>query len=358
MFEDLALDISPRAASVYFGLALGVAFGALAQLTKFCLRRAVVGVGQDGKSARGVWAMAFAVALVGTQLAVAQGWIGFGDHRFHLSAVPVLAILTGGLIFGVGAVMARGCISRLTVLTGAGNLRALAALFVFAVAAHATLKGVFGPIRTGLASFTSELGDGATLAGLPGGAVVWTLALAVIALFVVIRSGASLLSLAGAALLGLLVPVGWIGTGFVLFDEFDPINLESLSFTSPWAETLFWGITSSAIEPGFGVGLIGGVIAGAIVAALGSGQFRWQSFEAPAQMGRSLFGAALMGIGGVLAGGCTVGAGLAGIPTLSVAALLALVAMIAGMAGAGEVDRILSRRDARSSGAAGAVPAE
>ena len=37
-----------------------------------------------------------------------------------------------------------------------------------------------------------------------------------------------------------------------------------------------------------------------------------------------------MGSGGVLAGGCTVGAGLAGIPTLSFAALFALLSVIVG----------------------------
>jgi uncharacterized membrane protein YedE/YeeE len=48
-------------------------------------------------------------------------------------------------------------------------------------------------------------------------------------------------------------------------------------------------------------------------------------------MGRSLSGAALMGVGGVFAGGCTVGAGLSGVATLSVAALLALGSIVAGM---------------------------
>ena len=130
--------------------------------------------------------------------------------------------------------------------------------------------------------------------------------------------------------MGLLVPAAWIGTGLVLYDEFDPIAMESLSFTSPAAETLFWGVASTSIPAGFGVGLVGGVIAGALMLSLLSGRFQWQSFTTPRETGRYLTGAALMGIGGVLAGGCTVGAGLSGIPTLSVAALLALVAMVTG----------------------------
>ena len=43
----------------------------------------------------------------------------------------------------------------------------------------------------------------------------------------------------------------------------------------------------------------------------------------------NLAGAVMMGVGGVLAGGCTVGAGLSGVSTASFAALLALAAMAA-----------------------------
>ena len=134
-----------------------------------------------------------------------------------------------------------------------------------------------------------------------------------------------------AAVIGLLAPLAWVGTGFILFDEFDPIAMESLSFTSPAAETLFWAIASSAVPAGFGVGLVGGVIVGALLASLTFGGFAWQSFESPAQTGRYLAGAALMGVGGVLAGGCTLGAGLSGVPTLSLAAIMAIVMIGVGV---------------------------
>jgi uncharacterized membrane protein YedE/YeeE len=247
MFETvslaLGLEAGPRAASVWFGLALGLAFGAIALLTRFCLRRALVGPVEERASARGVWALALAVAIIGTQAAVAAGWIGFDEHRFHATTLPVLGLVAGGLLFGAGAVLARGCITRLTVLTGGGNLRALTALFVFAVAAHATLQGVLAPVRTALASVSVDLGA-VSLADLPAGPF-WSAALAALALGYAFRSGAGRWSLAGAALLGATVPAGWVGTGYLLHDEFDPIALESLSFTAPWADTLFWSVAST-----------------------------------------------------------------------------------------------------------------
>ena len=107
--------------------------------------------------------------------------------------------------------------------------------------------------------------------------------------------------------------------------------MESLSFTSPSADALFWVVASSSIPAGFGVGLLGGVALGACASSLIFGGFGWQSFETPAQTGRYLTGAALMGVGGVLAGGCTLGAGLSGVPTLSLAAILAIVMIGVGV---------------------------
>ena len=285
MYETLGLDMDPRTASVWFGVALGMAFGILAQITRFCLRRALIGPEAERAEARGVWAMALVAALIGTQLAVATGWISFADHRFHAASVPIFGLVVGGLLFGVGTVLARGCLSRLTVIGASGNLRAIVAVLVAAIVAHATLQGVLAPVRSTLASVTVPLGS------LPGAPLIWAGALGLVALVVALRSGARPVLLVGAALLGALVPFGWVGTGFVLFDEFDPIALDSLAFSGPWAESLFYGVASSVTTPRFGVGLIGGV----------------------------------------LAGGCTVGAGLSGLPTLGVSAWIAFGAIVLGI---------------------------
>ena len=211
-----------------------------------------------------------------------------------------------------------------------GNLRAALVVLVFAVVAHATLKGVLAPLRVALGSVTVDMGDSVSLAALPGGALVWGGLIAVAALAYALRSGNRPGQLVLAALIGLLVPAAWVGTGFILLDEFDPIAMESLSFTSPSADTLFWTIASSSIPAGFGTGLLGGVFVGALVASLIAREFQWQSFDAPRQTGRYLTGAAMMGVGGVLAGGCTLGAGLSGVPTLSVAAIEAIVMIALG----------------------------
>ena len=327
MFESLGFeDLTPLGASVLLGLGLGFLYGLLAQRSAFCLRRGLAGEWRECLPALGVWVMGLATAIAGTRLAAAAGLVSFEAHRFLAPDLPVASALVGGALFGAGMVLAGGCASRLTVLVGAGNLRALLVLLVFAVTAHATMKGVLAPLRETLGAATVP-GDGAAaLTRLPG-SEVWPLGLALAAAVLSLRSRARASHLAMAAAIGLLVPLGWIGTGFVLLDDFDPVPLQSLGFTGPMAETLFWTVAATSIPAGFGTGLAAGVVAGSAVAALLAREFRWESLEGPRQTGRYLAGAVMMGVGGVLAGGCTVGAGLSGVSTASLAALLALAAM-------------------------------
>ncbi|WP_136441257.1 YeeE/YedE family protein [Pacificoceanicola onchidii] len=346
MFESLGFEnLTAPQVAVFFALALGALFGLFAEQTKFCFRRALIG--EDRRSAAGVWLTALAAALIGTQASVAQGWISFDEHRFQNVELPWLAIAVGGVLFGAGMVLTRGCASRLTVLAASGNLRAVSVLVVFAIAAHATMKGVLTPVMTALTEPTLAIGG-----ALPGNPLAWTAVLALAAFAFALRSGARPFTLVLAALLGLLVPLGWVGTGFVLYDDFDPIAMESLSFTAPWSETLFWGIASTSIPAGFGAGLVGGVLGGALISSLAARRFAWQSFSSPAETGRYMTGAVFMGVGGVLAGGCTVGAGLSGVPTLSIAAVSALVAIAAGA--------VLTHAllNSRSASVSGVVPAE
>jgi uncharacterized membrane protein YedE/YeeE len=343
MYEQLGLDVDPRQAAIVFGLFVGFVFGGLAEASRFCFRRMVAGPRGERRAASGVWLTGLAVAVIGTQIAIVQGLISFEDHRFFATDLPWLAIVIGGLAFGAGMVLTRGCVSRLTVLAGTGNLRAVIVLLAFAFVAHATLKGILAPVRTTLGAVTVPLDTVA----LPGNPVIWSALIVIAALAIALRSGATKRDMLLGALIGALVPLAWVGTGYVLFDEFDPIAMESLSFTSPAAETLFWGVASSAIPAGFGVGLLGGVVAGAWVLSTLFGRFQWQSFETPRQTGRYFAGAALMGVGGVLAGGCTMGAGLSGIPTLSIAAILAVASIAIG----GKVTAQLLRDEVPSNGA-------
>ena len=129
---------------------------------------------------------------------------------------------------------------------------------------------------------------------------------------------------------GLLVAAGWWLTAHIGVDEFEPARLTSLSFIGPIAETLLYLQLSVGREPGIGLALTAGVLAGAFLAALGSRTARWEGFDSTSRLAASAGGGLLMGVGGVLAAGCSIGQGLSGLSTLSLASFAAVAGILLG----------------------------
>jgi hypothetical protein len=124
------------------GLLIGTLFGLFAQRSRFCMRSAVVEFwNRQGTAKLAIWLCAFSSAVIATQLFIALGWLDVSQAR-QLSATGSLSgALAGGLLFGIGMILARGCSSRMLVLAANGNLRALLTGLIFAVTAQASLNG-------------------------------------------------------------------------------------------------------------------------------------------------------------------------------------------------------------------------
>lgn len=130
--------------------------------------------------------------------------------------------------------------------------------------------------------------------------------------------------------IGFLVVLGWWATGIAGFDAFDTRRIESFSFIAPLGETLHYLMLASGLTPDFPVGAVLGVILGAFIAAKSAAQFRWEAPDDAREMRRHLFGAFLMGSGGIAALGCTIGQGVSGVSTLSVGSILAIASILLG----------------------------
>ena len=324
MFETLGIEsLSSSSASFYFALVLGGLFGYSAEQIKFCFRRAMIG--DDNRQALASWLFALAIATLGTQAVTYKGWVSFENHRFFSQEIPYLAIAVGGFLFGVGMILTRGCISRMTVLIGTGNIRALFVILIFAIIAHSTMKGPLSYFRVVLSEPTIYLGEFASLANNSVGQIVSIFIVAIISLLSAGRVRFNFKIYVFSFIIANLTILGWIGTGYIFYDEFEPIELESLSFTRPATDTLFWSLASTSVSAKFGTGLISGVILSAFLSSIQLKRFEIKSFENPTQTIQYITGAILMGFGGVLAGGCTMGAGISGISTLSVSAFLAII---------------------------------
>ena len=334
---------------LWAGFVLGLFFGAVGQRLEFCFSGGLREWWQEKNPRRAAALLvALATALLGSQIVAAAGWVDFHQSLYWPLAGSWLLIPLGGLLFGYGMMVARGCGSRALVLLGDGNMRSLVVLFGLALGAGLTLTGVLANLRNSLAEKTALEVDRPGLTfwleswGLPASAawIIPTILLTAAALFVGLivwglRKHPSEAIL--AAFIGLLIPVGWWITGRLGADDFDPVTVESLTFVAPVANSVNYLMLSTGLGPdlpriGFGIVVVGGVLLGSLVTSLATRQFAWRGFQTPRQVLESFAGGLAMGIGGALAMGCTVGHGLTGWSTLSLFSLVAFAAILAGSA--------------------------
>ena len=318
-----------------FGLVTGIVFGVAAQRSRFCLRAATVEFARRTMGASvSVWLLTFSTAVVWVQAAVLLDFIRPMDARMMAVTGSWSGAIVGGLMFGAGMVLARGCSSRLLVLAATGNLRSVVSGLIFAVVAQMSLKGFLSPLRNDIASaWTTTGGTNVNLLealGLPGWAgLAIGSATAVFALSLSRRNRIGAGRLVFASGVGFAVALGWALTSALTQVAFEPVTVTSATFTGPSANTLMFVLERDPVLE-FDVGLVPGVVIGAFLAAVLFREFRFQGFDGAPNMRRSMIGAALMGFGGMLAGGCAVGAGLTGGSLFVGTAMVALVFMWVG----------------------------
>ncbi|WP_417581501.1 YeeE/YedE family protein [Nitrincola sp.] len=329
-------------AVLWGGALLGFAYGAAAQWSRFCFYRGLANLWQQGNSLKlRAFLLAMAVALLSSQLLALQTGLNLTQTHYHQPSPSLPLLLVGGVLFGYGMHLANACGARSLVLLGSGNLRSLLVLLVLGVSAYATLSGLLAHLRLNLEALTqtrlpSTSIDGLiSLMGVSPAFSHWITVLLISGLLAYIALKSAELrnsprDWVGASLIGLLAAAGWWVTGVVGFDDFDPVRLASLTFVAPIGETLQFAMLSSGMPLSFAILVVTGVIVGSFLRALLAGEFSWQGYESPTQMQRGILGGMLMGIGGVLSLGCTLGQGISGFSTLALSSVPALAGIIGG----------------------------
>ncbi len=343
------------------GFAIAFVFGAVASKVNFCTMGAlsdVVNMGHWGRVR--MWLLAIAVAIAGATLLRLGGWVDLPKAVALRPQLPLLSLVVGGLLFGVGMTLSGGCVNKNLLRLGGGSLRSLVVLVFMGVASYMTLKGLFGQWRVALLDpVRVDLGAigwpdqglptaAAQLLGLPQQqALMLTAGALVLALLVFVFRDrgfrANKAQLLGGSVLGLLVVGGWFVSGYLGFGEnpetmenvyfaTNTRTVESLSFVAPVAYTLellmLW--TDKSLRLSFGIASVLGMVAGAAAHALAAGRFRWEGFGSLADLRSQLIGAVLMGFGGVTALGCTIGQGLTGVSTLAIGSFVAIATIVVG----------------------------
>lgn len=356
--------------------------GAVANKTNFCTMGAVsdwVNMGDTGRFRS--WMFAIVIALIGALIIEGTGLVdldatfpGYRSGNFIW-----LENIIGGAMFGIGMSLASGCTNKNLVRLGGGNLKSLVVLAIVGIAAYfmifpfpwtdeTLMSSVFLPL---LDWARVSLDGGQDLGSLIAGAdaamtarmVIGIIVAAAFLLFVVRSTDFrhSFDNILGGLVVGLVVTAGWYFSGTIQVqgvfdttglagfaadwgmnspggDAVKPIrsafvDTQSYTFVNPTAQAVGWvGSGFSGAFLTFGLAAFFGVIVGSFLYAIASGTFRKEWFASKGDFANHAIGAVLMGIGGVMALGCTIGQGVTGFSTLSLGSILTFISIVIGAA--------------------------
>lgn len=333
------------------GLLVGILFGAVTNKTNFCTMGAISDwINSGSKDRLRAWLLAIGIAIVVTQTMDARGVIDISEAAPLTANFGWLGHILGGVLFGIGMTLSSGCGQRILVRVGGGNLKSLVVLMFVGLTAYMTMRGILSLVRVNAIEVTninlaksglSNQGMGTLL-----GAAFGVENLALLNRIIAAVLGGGLIVYAFAAktfrgsfnnilagvITGLIIPAGWYITGVVGFDDFDPVRLQSYTIIAPTAESFMYLMTYTGSTISFGVAAIFGIIGGSFLYVILTGRFRLETFTDRGDMIRHMQGGILMGFGGVVALGCTVGQGLTGMSTLALGSLLTLISIVFGCA--------------------------
>ena len=333
------MDFLPhQTAAALLGLAGGLVLGLAGRLAHFCTLGALESAiyGHDQTRLR-MWGIVLGVSIAGVHMLAATGHIDLSLTIYHQIRWNPLASIAGGAIFGYGMALAGNCGYSALTRFGGGDLKAMVMIVVMAVFGFITLNGPLSRLRLRL--FPQEPAEGLNsiahdlAAILPFSPLLIAIAIAT-AFFLwgishegLRRDPARIFW--AAAVGGAIISAFW-GTSYLNFLSFGETFVQGHTFVAPLGRTLLYLMTSSAGGLEFSVGSVIGVMAGAFIGSWIRQDFQWEACEDPRELGRQVTGAALMGIGGIVAMGCTIGQGVSGFATLAWSAPVTLISIAAG----------------------------
>ena len=339
-------------------LALSVVFGLAAQFSRFCLVGGLSSLqtARDGRRFA-VYLGAIGVAILAT-LAV-QAWTGVDLNQTKTPyRTPDFAwgrYILGGLIFGIGMVLARGCPVRSLVKFTQGNMQALVALIVMALSAYAmTRTALFsvafapwvGMLSVNLTHWGIAHQDLASLVG--GGTLTYRIMAVVIAAGLLFAAWRWLplrknwVGWLGAVLIGSVVGLAFGVTGGNLGQAAqsasemanspqEGLGTQSFTFSAPMGDVVYFlQHPTHFSDITFGVVAVFGLLLGSLISTAIRREFGLVLPTTVREWSRTIIGSVMVGGGSVLAMGCTVGHGLSGISTLALGSFVALGAIMVG----------------------------
>jgi len=359
--------------------------GMVVNKTNFCTMGAVsdlVNMGDTGRMR--AWILAGTVAMLGVVVLEAAGLANLSNSTlppYRGSEFQWGRYLLGGILFGIGMTLASGCGNKTLIRIGGGNIKSILVFVVIAIIAYYMVdpykqlpstwyQSLFAPWlgKASISLATNQ--DLGSIAGKWFGVpalsmrIALGLIIAAVALFIVFRSEEfrkSSDNILAGVVVGVAVLLAWYFTSGVavvgdegaqslskFYANWDFVmdsaegkpkngstNLlpQSFTFISPIGQS--FGYAGSGFESAFltfGVVSILGVILGSLLWSLISRSFRIEWFASFKDFTTHIIGGVLMGFGGVLGLGCTVGQAITGVSTLALGSFLVFLGIVFGSA--------------------------
>jgi uncharacterized membrane protein YedE/YeeE len=343
---------------------LGFILGYVVNKTNFCTMGAVSDLVNIGDSSRfKAWLLAIATAIVGVTLLEYMSIVDIDESRipYRNSVFFWPRYIIGGIMFGIGMTLASGCGNKILIRIGGGNIKSIFVLIVAGLMALLMTRTDFygllfhswmNPISPDLAklgiSDQSIQTMFSSITGIESNNMIITIlvpAIISILLLKYIFSSYSKLSsdnILSGIVVGLVVTFAWLisggelGQAWIENNDFldtpyPSVGVQSFTFINPMGELLIY--SSSFFDSfylTFGVTALISTIFGSFIYALISNNLRLEWFANKHDFYRHLLGAVLIGIGGVLSLGCTIGQGVTGVSTLALGSIITLISIIFG----------------------------
>ena len=357
MEEEIASKV------LILGFLIAAVMGFLGNRTQYCTMGAVsdwINLGDTNRLR--AWLFSIAVAVFGVSLLEFQQWIDLEETRppYRMSSLPWLRFIMGGIMFGVGMTLASGCGKKSLIRIGGGSLKSFFVFLVCGFSAYLMTQTVFYEIifHSWLSPLTINFSDygynGQSLGelifgtdGFSGKNFLLGLTLTILLGFWIFFSGEFRTRyglILSSSVMGFGVIGGWYVTSGPIGKSWQesaewldhpPIGVGAQSFTfiNPMGESLVYlhsGFNNLLLS--FGVCAIAGIIVGSFFSALIFRTFHFEWFPSFKDFMNHMIGAVLMGVGGVLGMGCTIGQAVAGTSTMSLGSFIVFLSILFGSA--------------------------
>jgi len=372
--------VSAQSVFLWATFAIALVMGAVVNKTNFCTMGAVsdwINMGDTGPLR--AWILAIAVGVLGVTALQATGLVNLNGTfpPYRQNNLVWLENVLGGALFGIGMTLASGCGNKTLIRIGGGNLKSVMVLGVIGLIAYFMINPFPGSDKTlystlfypwtnqTAVALTTNQDLGAMLFGdkVATGRIVMGAVIGVLLLIWAFKSPdfrGSFDNILGGLVVGLAVLAAWYVTSNIrisadgdilslqayvqdwdLYAPADalrpaaagPLAPQSFTFINPMGQTLGYvasGFNRTLLT--FGIMALAGVLAGSLLWSQISRSFRIEWFASVRDFFNYLVGAILMGFGGVLAMGCTIGQGITGFSTLALGSIFTFIAIVLGSA--------------------------